>query len=123
MNILGGKVDWYKAVGNWRKYSNFLVKYLEVNKIENSPRDFNGMAYLNGSAMEKAIVWSDLAMDIVKKPSENAGNILDTKANLLYKLGRKNEALVLEQKALEMNPKSQELQDNLQKMQEGKATW
>lgn len=50
-------------------------------------------------------------------------NNLDTYANLLYKLGRKDEALQWEEKALLLAPKHEELLKNYEKMQKNIPTW
>jgi tetratricopeptide (TPR) repeat protein len=46
--------------------------------------------------LKKAIEWVDLALRL---EGENSTAYLDTKANLFYKLGRKDEAITLEKKA------------------------
>ena len=60
---------------------------------------------------------------IEPKTGPNYGTFIDTKANLLYKLGRKKEALELEAKASALTPDDKEVQEAYQKMKEGKPTW
>lgn len=52
-----------------------------------------------------------------------ASQCLDTYANLLYKLGRKKEALEWEKKALDKNPNDKDTQATYNKMQKGLPTW
>ncbi len=80
--------------------------------------------------LRKAIQW----MDTAEAFSDNF-TIYETKAGLLYKLGRKEEALQMQQKTIDNfvemlkrqnlnNDKIQKrLEDTLQKMKEGKPTW
>lgn len=85
---------------------------------------FNGVN--DKRILTEALQWSEAA-------SQYSGNfsILETKAGLLYKLGRVKEALAVQEKALsafdsmkmENLPIQQRLQDELQKMKEGKQTW
>ncbi|PWV55496.1 sugar-binding domain-containing protein [Chitinophaga sp. S165] len=49
--------------------------------------------------------------------------LLDTYANLLYKLGQKSEALQWQKKAVAAAPADKELKTNLEKMQRGEPTW
>jgi hypothetical protein len=48
---------------------------------------------------------------------------MDTYANILYKLGRINEALIWEKKAVNGNPYDDQIKNNYQKMQNGERTW
>jgi hypothetical protein len=80
--------------------------------------------------LNKAMQWMDTAAVF----SDNF-TIYETKASLLYKLGRKNEALQMQQKTIDnfmemlkgQNMNSDKIQkrleDTLQKMKEGKPTW
>ncbi len=68
----------------------------------------------NKTVLETALEWINLSIKLdrldperQKSEVDNLDNInvqlLDTKANLLYKLGKVNEAIELEQKALELD--------------------
>jgi predicted Zn-dependent protease len=50
---------------------------------------------------------------------------LDTYANLLYKAGKKNEAIAWQQKAVEASPENERpgYQSTLDKMKKGEKTW
>ncbi|HEY4876774.1 MAG TPA: DUF255 domain-containing protein [Puia sp.] len=66
------------------------------------------------------------ALLLVNKSLEfdnNYADGIDTKANLLYKLGKREEALKLEEKAASLNPKSNDITDNFKNMKKGKPTW
>jgi thioredoxin-related protein len=130
-NILIAKIDWYKGVEDWKNYTKYLIAKLEYDTIEKSPKTRAGFVRLNDNAwevfehsenkaeLEKAITWTNLAIDIDSKD----GIPVDTKANLLYKLGRTDEALKLEAKAAQLSPNNTEIQQAYKKMLEGKPTW
>jgi thioredoxin-related protein len=67
----------------------------------------------------KGLKWIDEAISLDGPQAD----YLDTKANLLYKLGRKSEALPLEQEALTLTPKDSEKIAAYRNMQLGKPTW
>jgi hypothetical protein len=50
---------------------------------------------------------------------------MDTYANVLYKLGKKDEAIALETKAVSLTPDAEkgDLQSTLDKMKKGEKTW
>lgn len=131
-NLLLAKVNWYQIAKDWKNYTKYLILKSERDSIANMPKSFSSMAVLNHTAweifqhsdvqeeLEKALVWSNLAMDMASRLNPN---IMDTKANLLYKLNKKQEALALEEKASDLAPKDMGIQGAYQKMKEGKPTW
>jgi tetratricopeptide (TPR) repeat protein len=62
-------------------------------------------------------------MKIICDAHPEEGNYLDTYANLLYKLGRTEEALRYEEKAFALAPNDKDITDNLSKMKKGEPTW
>ena len=72
-----------------------------------------------------ALAWSKYTVDSVDAKDWQRPGDLDTYANLLYKLGRKDEALEWEAKAaaINPNPRDNEYVETLQKMKAGKPTW
>lgn len=131
-NVVGAKVGWYKSTKDWTNYTKYLVMRMDLQGMQNIPSGFMGILVLNNSAwdvfqysdnkdeLEKAIIWSDMAMQLNPKPS---AIMMDTKANLLYKLGKKAEAIDLESKAVQLDPKAKSIEETLQKMQHGEPTW
>ncbi|MCS3732592.1 sugar-binding domain-containing protein [Mucilaginibacter dorajii] len=70
----------------------------------------------------KALRWID--KDIERKTKDpDLHYSLDTKAHVLYKLGRIEEAIALEKEALKLLPDQQEYKDALAKMEKGAPTW
>ncbi|WP_242626750.1 sugar-binding domain-containing protein [Pseudobacter ginsenosidimutans] len=72
--------------------------------------------------LEKALVWAKKGIGLEKDPFKQA-NIMDTYANLLHKLGRTEEALVWQKKAVAASPGDGEIKENYEKMLKGEKTW
>lgn len=131
-NIVRAKVDWYKSVKDWKNYTKWLIHNIDMEDIRKLSCDFWGRYSLNNAAwdvfqdsddtaeLSKALAWSE---QIVEMEQESNGGDLDTKANLLYKLGKKDEALTLETKAVSLDPKNKGISENFHKMQHGEPTW
>jgi thioredoxin-related protein len=76
----------------------------------------------NKKLLEKALSWIDLGIQLVG--SSVPPGYIDTKANLLYKLGRVKEAIELEEKAVILSAKkSKEFKEVVEKMKQGLPTW
>jgi tetratricopeptide (TPR) repeat protein len=69
--------------------------------------------------LNAALSWSKKAITI----RQESGNWLDTYANLLYKLGRKKEAIEHQEKALQLEPENDNIKINLAKMKKSEKTW
>lgn len=128
-NMLKAKVDYYQFTKQWGLYVKYFVeqrKGWDVSKISsvltlNNSADVVFQYSNNKAELETALTWANRAVEVQgDKPS---GNVVDTKANLLYKLGNKADALALEQKAAALSPRDKEIQNNYQKMQQGLPTW
>lgn len=130
-NLLTYKVNWYKRKKDWKQYSKYLVDLVDAG-VQKTKSEMSAIFFLNNNAyeifkyssdkreLEHAITWIDLALPLA--PTYAAG-MLDTKANLLYKLGRVEEAISLETRVVNMRPLSKEFQKVIQKMKDGKPTW
>lgn len=129
--LVNAKVSWYKYKKDWKLYCKNIVLQLEMN----SNLDEVSWLYLNGSAWDifkysnvkyqllKALQWSEAAIkNQINSNIEKApwASLLDTKANLLYKLGRTQEAIKYAEEAVSKNI---HLRASLDKMKEGVPTW
>jgi thioredoxin-related protein len=129
------QINYYKATNNWKKYALFVEK-----KIRKNPPKKNGYQFgeLVGDAsslnyfawnvfegcndkaiIKRAIYWINLAIELSGNNVSEA--YVDTKANLLYKLGRIKKAIFLESKAAALSPNQYE--KILDKMKNGLPTW
>jgi tetratricopeptide (TPR) repeat protein len=136
-NVLAARIRFYQSVKDWKNYTKYLVAKMDNDKVqENIPTGFWGFVGLNSSAwdvfqysddkeeLDKALSWSNIVVNKMEpKAGPNYGTFMDTKANLLYKLGRKEEALELEAKAIVLTPNDKGVQEAYHKMKEGKPTW
>ena len=136
--IMNAKVNFYRKVENWGLYTKFKSTY-----IKKYPPKKEGMAVffeLNSAAwdtflncddkeyLERALQWSNLAIQL-----EDNIQYLDTKANILYKLGKKKEAISLQEMAFERDSTIARkmgreyfykyIRENLAKMKAGVPTW
>lgn len=73
--------------------------------------------------LEKALAWIDWSLRMTDQKSNNFAPTLDTKAGILYKLGRKGEALPLEEKSYSLSKNDPTIKANLDKMKQGLPTW
>lgn len=106
--ILGAKLRWYNEKKDWPN----ILKY-NIEKIEKQGIDTTGYgkALLNNmiwdvifkhsnkrEELEKGILW----MEKILETAQDDPTYMDTYANLLYKVGRKDEAIQWETKAAEI---------------------
>ncbi|PSL45687.1 thioredoxin-like protein [Chitinophaga niastensis] len=140
--IYPAQLAFYMRIKDWREFARLredkIKKHPPKPATDSSQRGLARDAWvLNVDAwnvfelcndkrvLAKALSWSDLS---IKLDSENV-QVLDTKANLLYKLGRVKEAIDLEEKALEIARSTKQeaiasdYVENLAKMQNREPTW
>lgn len=140
-NILKAKINWYSRNKSW----NLFTKYLTILVDKSLPttinhNDFMTWIQLNNNAWKifqyssdttelmTAIKW----VEIILNYNPNNYLVMDTKANLLYKLGKRADAITIQENALqiakrEKNGESRgyipEFESHLQKMKIGSPTW
>jgi len=131
-NVVGGQVEFYRTTKAWPKYAKSFIRQMEFSGIDDwKPASRTAMA-LNNDAfevfkyskdrkeLEKALIWIDRAISMEPEPKSEE---LDTKANLLYKLGKKDQGLVLEERSHNLNPQDKEIVESFNKMKNGLPTW
>lgn len=112
--MLGYQINYYHSIAPdwdlWAKYKDERIGLYRPNTPDElnmfAATELNTLgawdAFLSCSqpdVLEKALVWIDEALAI----SPKSVSYLDTKANLLYKLGRTKEAIALQQKAVKLD--------------------
>ena len=118
----------YQREGNWKELIKLVDNYRSTHTIAN--QNLNNFAWTiflqctDAICLDKALEWSK-ATFTNQSPVEPG--YMDTYANILYKLGKKKEALEWEKKAQSIAqsqgaPKSWG-QDVVDKMNKGKKTW
>ncbi len=133
--VLWAKIKWLEQKKDWPDYCKYVILKVEKYGPYCKYFPYAPMAYntrLNFSAwelfahskdtleLEKALAWSKKTIDSSPKPD---GPFLDTYANILYKLGRKDEALPLEEKAVALQPDAKDVKESFDKMRKGLPTW
>jgi thioredoxin-related protein len=133
-NILQGQVEYYRQKKQWASYIKYFIRRQEINGIENlepngsTSRILNNAAYqilqysTNKRELKKALSWASKAVTMVSTPFPKAQE-MDTKANLLYKLGKKSSGLSLEEESHNLTPWDKEIAANYTKMKSGLPTW
>ena len=130
-NVLQGRIEYYKTKKSWKKYIKCFIRQQEMNGIEswrglNRSFDLNNAAYEvfqyddNKRDLEKALSWVNRALVGADALDPET---MDTKANLLYKLGKKSEGLALEEKSHTLSPRHKGIAANYDKMKNGLPTW
>jgi dipeptidyl aminopeptidase/acylaminoacyl peptidase len=127
--LLNAKIRFYTAKNDWPEIIRFRLLKLDREGVDSSVMGcmatnnimwFIIFMHSNDKAtLKKALRWEKIVVELYPKDPE----YLDTYANLLYKLGRKEEALIWEEKALMLAPSKSEFEANFEKMKKREPTW
>lgn len=118
---------YYGAKQYWEESARAFIAMLDQYGSQMKPNSINDLIWMgvfphttDKKTLNKALKLMEdvIKKDVVKEEPEY-DDVLDTYANLLYKLGRRQEAIAWENKAISAG----EPQDNLKKMQKGEPTW
>jgi hypothetical protein len=118
-------MNFYLSKRDWPKFEKAFTSYMKQYGKEMHNGELNSIAWSvfeNCSDMTCVSQILDLSSPL-KNTTEPA--YLDTYANLLYKAGKKNEAIAWQQKAVEASPENERpgYQSTLDKMKKGEKTW
>jgi thioredoxin-related protein len=126
LSVLDAKVNWYNKNRKTVEHTIYFVKQMEAYGVDRAPFDYlnaaawNVFKYSNDKKMiKKALAWSN--MSISKSVSGyDSLTCMDTKACLLYKIGKKAEAINVEEEAMIRVPYyAPILRKKLEKMKKG----
>jgi thioredoxin-related protein len=133
LTIVGAKKKWYLAQKDTINYVKNLIQEMDITGLPEVKSQvdlfmLNNMAWdvFNYSArkehLKKALIWIDYVLEMEAKlwPAESRLAYTDTKANLLYKLGRKSDAIRLEEGLVKRNKNFEIVLD---KMKNNAPTW
>jgi tetratricopeptide (TPR) repeat protein len=136
--ILNSEIAWYTRKKDWKNSVKYNVAKIEKYGIDTS---FWGRFALNNmiwdvifkhsddrKILNKAIQWMETILPYEETTAKEVGlsyyaSPLDTYANLLFKVGRVNDAIKWQAKAVSFSPDDKELQDHLEKMKRNEPTW
>jgi len=124
--VLGKQMMYFLDIQEWSKYAKFYTEYLKL-AFRHPFYEVNNMSwYIFENVDDQKIL--TFACDTVMKyameewyPNDYAA--YDTYANLLYKLGRKQEAIEWEEQAVKFSNSNKALVKTLVKMKKGVPTW
>jgi len=113
--------------GDWASFGRVATSWFEKygrRRSWISPAFINsvGWAAFSATADTSALSAAATMMQHAITIDSTAG-LVDTYANLLYKLGRKDDALRWEEKAVASDPANEEISATLAKMRRGEPTW
>ena len=122
----GGKVVYYKRKKDWPHFQTAIVAYMQKYGAHATPNELNDYAWTvfsncpDMTCVADALQWSKRSFKDKPVPG-----YMDTYANILYKMGKKTEALAWEQKALDGSSGDERAgyQTTLDKMKKGVPTW
>jgi len=143
------KIFFYRRIKDWHTWANLQDEKIKQNPpkppkegdyfLTSDTWNLNNIAWdaflrcNDKIVLKKALQWSELSIKL-EHPNPNI-QYLDTKANLLYKLGRVKEAIAQEKKAIEIDKAeakkagqdkggfTDEYSETVEKMKKGLPTW
>lgn len=130
--VLDARVDWYEKKKDWVSFLRYVKPHLDQHGVSSIKdlRHINNCAWYvfkystDIDLMQEALGWIDSALGRWTNQFTLADGPMDTKASLLYKMGRKKEAIELEGKILTMFPQFRyAYQPTLDKMLKGEKIW
>jgi thioredoxin-related protein len=122
--IASSKVMYYQSKGDWTNFQTAVMAYMKDYNNKASADELNNFAWTvfenckDLACVKEALEWSKKSFD-----GNNNPMFIDTYANILYKLGNKQEAIKWEEKALALSNNDKEIQTTLDKMKKGEKTW
>ncbi|SEM62697.1 Thioredoxin-related protein [bacterium A37T11] len=122
------KLQVYQMKKDWASFQPAVVAYMEKYGTEVTPQMLNEFAWTvfqnckDPDCIASALAWSKRSVD---SSDSKTPAFLDTYANLLYKTGKKEEAIAMEQKAIDQlqGEEKAQYQTTLDKMKKGEKTW
>lgn len=135
--VADAQVDLYQSRKDWTSFCKAVIDEVDAFELMSDPKANAGE--LNNDAFEiftysndreqllTALKWMDSVANAITESTPNYADMLDTKAELLYKLGRKDEAILIEERAvnaeIKKGEKTPHYQPMLEKMRAGQSTW
>jgi thioredoxin-related protein len=122
------KVLYYYNKEDWPTFSKTVTQYVKDYGKSVSANELNQYAWRifencsDAACVNQALEWSKRSVDIT-----NSHMFIDTYANLLYKTGKKQQALAWEEKALKLAKDANEdfssYEEVIEKIKKGEKTW
>lgn len=124
--VISSKIRYYSNTADWKNFAQAAVDYMKTYGQDASPETLNNLAWDVFKNCKDTIYLSEAA-NWSKTSFKNNNNpvYMDTYANILYKLGKKKDAITVENKAVVLAGKSNNASyiTTLEKMKKGLKTW
>jgi thioredoxin-related protein len=136
--VTSAKLRFFQNTEDWKQYSDIYDKKIKAEPLKPGSRLLGGWFFDDAwtlnviawdlflhckdrSVLKRALAWSKLSISLCVDQVMLV-QLLDTKANLLYKLSKKKQGIKLEEKVLKAK-NSKEYRSNLERMKNGMPTW
>lgn len=124
--IAEGQVMYYQEKNDWTNFQTSIVRFMQRYGQHASPEELNSYAWTvfkncpDMNCVAEALEWSRRSFKDKENPM-----FMDTYANILYKMGKKDDAIAWEQKAMNLAGEGEKkiYQETLDKMKSGVKTW
>jgi len=125
--VLGAaKVTYFQRKKDWNAFQAAIVPYMAKYGASMEPQQLNAYAWTvfenckDMTCVKEALEWSKRSFKDKEEPM-----FIDTYANILYKMGKTDEAIKWSEKALALAPAGEkaDYQQTLDKMKRGEKTW
>jgi thioredoxin-related protein len=124
--IAYSKVVFYMRKNDWSNFAPSVTAYMKLYENNVSDDQLNNFAWTVFQNCDDMTCVAD-ALDWSKKSFADNNNpgFMDTYANILYKMGKKDDAISWETKAMNLAPDSDKkgYQETIDKMKAGEKTW
>jgi len=119
------RINYYFYRKDWPNFEKVMVPYMKQYSQQMSDGELNSIAWGVFEQCSDMTCVSQILDYSSQLKNSNEPAFIDTYANILYKLGKKEEAIALEQKALNATPENErsDIQATLDKMKKGEKTW
>jgi thioredoxin-related protein len=122
---LRAKISYYMSKNDFPNFENAMVAYMKTYSSKMTDADLNNLAWsvfqncADMSCVSEVLDWSKRLRD------NNIAAYEDTYANILYKLGKKEDAIALETKAMTIAADTEKasFQEVIDKMKKGEKIW
>jgi thioredoxin-related protein len=124
--VAASKVMLYQNTRDWNKFEVAVQDYMKLYGSKATPMQLNNYAWTvfenckDMTCVKDALEWSKRSFK-----DNNTPGFIDTYANILYKLGQKEEAITWEEKAIALADEASKkgYQEVADKMKKGEKTW
>jgi len=127
--LLFARYSYYRQMQDWNNFGKSLIPYMQKYGAGLDPMAINSFAWSlfehssDTNILLHATEWLRPIVDEPHSSNPFITEFMDTYANLLYKLGRKDAAIAWEGRALQIEPERDVYLETLNKMKKGEKTW